>query len=136
MNALELRDVIFEELGRIFGQSNVQPDENETYQNISFKCSEKTLHDHDHSGNPICDEQWRVILEVEDNKIWFGGSVRDDIMLRIMLCLMNYPIEDRNIGNGNNSFPFYGIGVSNREELKQALYTIIVPCIYKVISNV
>lgn len=136
MNALELRDVIFKELGRIFEQSNVKPDENGTYQNISFKYSENTLRQYDHSRNPVCDERWRVILEAEDHKIWFGGSVRDDIMLRIMLCLTNYPIEDRNIGNGNNSFPFYGIGVSNREELKQALYTIIVPCIYKLISNV
>lgn len=130
MNALELRDVIFEELGRIFGQSNVRSDANKTYQNISFKYSEKTLNDHDHSGNPICDEQWRVILEVEDNKIWFGGSVQDENTIPTLLNLRKHPIEIQNIRN----FPFYRISIANREELDRVLYTIVIPSIYNFIS--
>ena len=134
MCALELRNFIFAELQRIFGQ-NVRQGQNETYQNISFNFPENTLRNHDHSGNPISDKQWRVILEAEDHRIWFGGSVRNENAIHTLLNLMNYPIEIQNIGYGNNCFPFYGISITNREELNRALYTIIIPSIYNVISQ-
>ena len=137
MNALELQDVIFEELVRIFGPSYVQKNKNETYQNISFKYSENTLRQYDHSGNPVCDERWRVILETEDNTIWFGGSVLNKNTITTLLTLMNYTKEEPKpeyIGHSNNRFPFYEISISNKDELNRALYTIIVPSIYNFIS--
>ena len=134
MNALELQSAIFNVLSQVVGQYSIRRGSNSTYQNISLAFTDNTLRRYDHSENANDVDRWRVVLEIEDNKIWFGGSVRDDTVIQTILELMNYPIESKEIGYGNNRFTFYGIRTESNDALARALYTVVAPCMYNLVS--